>query len=160
MPGRYAHIMFTKTLPEHVDTVAARMRAADVAEVAASSGYVPREALLMSLDKSDRAFTVMVHDQPEAIFGVASLNVLAGTAAPWMLGTDAVTVHYRAALRLSRLMLPGLARGYSVLRNIVHADNRVSVAWLRWLGFDLSEPLPLGRGGALFHVFEKDFGHV
>lgn len=160
MRGDLSHIVFVRATAEHVDPIAARMRDADVAEVKAAAGLVSREALLSSLDKSDRAFTVMINGVPEIMFGVASLNVLTGLGVPWMLGTDVVTANYRAVLRLSRMMLPGLARGYSVLRNIVHADNRVSVAWLRWLGFRLSEPLPLGRNGALFHVFEKEFGHV
>ena len=139
---------------DHVAPIACRMREADRLEVLASSGASPHQALMFSLGKSSVAWTAIVDDQPEVMFGVGDLNVLTATGAPWLLGTDAVERHFRLFLRQSVGWRGKLLDRYSVLRNFVDDRNEVSKRWLTWLGFTLFDPMPIGANGEMFRLFE------
>ncbi|WP_339084245.1 phage protein Gp13 family protein [Hyphomicrobium sp. ghe19] len=138
--------------PAHIRTIARRMREADRLEVHAASGKTPGQALAFSLRKSSVAWTWLVDGRPEAMFGVGDLNILAGVGAPWLLGTDVVLAHQMEFLRRSREWRNQLLQRYSTLTNFVDVRNEVSVRWLRWLGFKLSEPITYR--GHDFYVFE------
>lgn len=139
---------------DHVSPIAERMRPADVAEVLASSGKSPHEALMFSLTGSAQAWTAALDGQPEVMFGVADLNILTGLGAPWLLGTDAVERNYRQFLRRSLSWREQLSERYSVLRNFVDDRNEVSKRWLSWMGFTLFDPIPVGVNGEMFRMFE------
>lgn len=139
---------------DHVAPIAERMRPADVAEVLASSGKSPYEALMFSLTGSAQAWTAALDGQPEVMFGVADLNILTGLGAPWLLGTDAVERNYRQFLRRSLSWREQLSERYSVLRNFVDDRNEVSKRWLSWMGFTLFDPIPVGVNGEMFRMFE------
>jgi hypothetical protein len=129
--------------PRHIRTIAKRMRRADVEEILAASGKTPVQAL---------AHTALINGRPEMMFGVGDLNILAGVGAPWLLGTDEVVRHQTAFLRGSRDWLDQLLQRYSVLRNFVDDRNKVSIRWLKWLGFSLLDPVDMG--GHAFRLFE------
>lgn len=139
---------------DHVAKIAERMRPADVAEVLASSGKSPYEALMFSLTGSAQAWTAALDGQPEVMFGVADLNILTGLGAPWLLGTDAVERNYRQFLRRSLSWREQLSERYDVLRNFVDDRNEVSKRWLAWMGFTLFDPIPVGVNGEMFRMFE------
>lgn len=140
----------------HIRSIARRMRQADRDEIAAASGRSPGKALAFSLRKSSLAYTAMVDGVPEVMFGVGDINVLTRTGAPWLLGTDAVTTHYVAFLRGSVNWREQLLRRYRVLMNAVDDRNTASKRWLRWLGFTLGEPRPLGVERKPFRVFRME----
>lgn len=147
-------LAFVPAAPDHVAPIADRMRPADVAEVAAMSGRSPDDALAFSLGKSSFAWTAMLDGQPEVMFGVGDINILARTGSPWLLGTDAVEREYRMFLRQSRDWSEQLFERYDLLRNFVDDRNEVSKRWLQWLGFTLLDPIPIGRNGEMFRLFE------
>ncbi len=145
-------IQIVPARPSHIRTIARRMRQADRDEIAAASGRSPGSALVFSLRKSSAAWTAIVDGQPEVMFGVGDINILAGVGAPWLLGTDAVEKHYIQFLRKSVSFRDQLLARYSVLRNFVDARNKASIRWLKWLGFQFSEPIDF-RGHPFF-MFE------
>lgn len=147
-----AKVEIVPALYEHIAPIAIHMRQADRDEVAASSDKSPFEALEYSLGKSTLARTVLVDGAPAAMFGVGDINILAGVGAPWLLGTDDVEAISRDFLRGSLEWRDQLLRRYSVLRNFVDARNRVSIRWLRWLGFRLTDPVAFR--GHEFRLFE------
>lgn len=139
---------------DHVAPIAARMRDADRIEVLASSGSTPHEVLMFSLSKSEMAWTAILDGRPEVMFGAADLNVLTRTGAPWLLGTNAVELHYRMFLRQSLSWREQLLKRYDTLRNFVDDRNEVSKRWLTWMGFTLFDPAPVGVNGEMFRMFE------
>ena len=145
---------FVPAARHHIPTIAERMRAADVEEVDAASGITPCEALEFSFGRSSLAVTALFGGRPEAMFGVGDVNVLAGIGAPWLLATDRAVEQQRLFLCRSRVWCGKLTARYALLRNMVHDRNEPSKRWIRWLGFTLGEPRPLGRSGEMFRVFE------
>lgn len=136
----------------HAREIARRMRKEDRDEVFAASGKSPIQALTFTLRRSAQAWTALIDGKPEVMFGVVDLNILAGTGAPWLLGTDAVEKHYVAFLRNSVRFRSQLLARYEVLKNFVDDRNKVSVRWLEWLGFELGEPFDWN--GYAFRLFE------
>lgn len=152
MTRRPAVIEIVPARASHIRTIARRMRQADRDEVFAASGKSPAEALIYSLRKSSVAHTGLIDGVPEVMFGVGDINILAGVGAPWLLGTDAVERNFVPFLRRSVEWKLKLSARYPVLRNFVDDRNTVSIRWLQWLGFTLSDPVEFR--GHLFRVFE------
>jgi hypothetical protein len=139
---------------DYIASIAERMRDEDRAEVWASSRSTPQKSLETSLSHSSQAWTALIDDQPEVMFGVMDINILTATGAPWLLGTDAVVTYNRQFLRRSLWWRGKLLEQYDVLKNFVHDDNVVSKRWLQWLGFTLHDPIRAGAGGEPFRLFE------
>jgi hypothetical protein len=75
------------------------------------------------------------------------------SAAPWLLGTDAVERRTMWPVpsplgRVSGSTVAALCRD----ENVVDVRNRASIRWLRWLGFTLSDPVEFGGKFRLFEL--------
>ncbi len=142
---------------EDIASVAARMRAADLAEIAASHGHTPEQALTSSLAGSTRAWTGTIDGTPVCMFGVGPIAILAGRGAPWMLGTEALESMPRKFIR--QVFMPQCRRAvadmlavYPMLENYVDDRNAVSKKWLRRRGFKCAaEPVMLPSGVQFRH---------
>lgn len=142
------------SLPDDVLQLAPRLRQSDIDEIAAGSGKTPLEVLRYSFEHSDIAITATLDDVPHIMFGVCSTNILTRSGCPWLLGSDAIDEKSIEFLRQSLHFKKILLQRYSTLRNIVDDRNTASKKWLKWLGFSFSEPMPIGKNGALFRIFE------
>lgn len=136
----------------HLRRLAEVMRQADRDEIEARSGRTPLGALMGSYRASSMCRVVLIDGKPEVIFGVGTLNVLAGVGSPWLLGSDAVWQHRKEFMRQSRVWLRQLSARYQVLRNVVDCRNAASIRWLGWLGFRFSQPFD--HRGRPFMLFE------
>lgn len=141
-------------VPAHADQLV--LRAADRIEVAATTDIPAHEALRDSIIHSPRYCKAGFADGELAcVFGVGS-GLLSTTGCPWLLGSDRIARHPAAFIRRCKPYLDDMTQGFRYLENWVHADNRVAIRWLRWLGFTLEPPAPWGIKGALFHHFFKE----
>lgn len=123
----------------HAREIAPRLRAADVAEVAALWGMEPYEAITVSLATSTEAYTGLEDGVPGAIWGVRG-DALGRTGLIWALGTDALSNWPVALIKNMRMHIEDWGGKYGMLTNIAHKDNRASLALLRRLGFTMTEP--------------------
>lgn len=153
-----ADIQIVPARMRHVLHIAKRMRQADRDEVWAAARKSPAEALIYSLRKSTIAWTAIVDGRPEVMWGAGDINVLTGVGAPWLLGTDAIEKHTVAFLRRSVDFREQLLSRYSILRNFVDDRNVVAIRWLKWLGFELLDPVEMN--GHAFRLFELRSGDV
>jgi hypothetical protein len=133
------------------------MREADKVEVMASCGRSPVDALYESVYGSTRCWTGMVDDKPAFIFGVAPLSLMGGVGSPWLLGTDKVLEVKREFLENSKPYVAEMWLLFPTLKNFVDVRNKVSIRWLKWIGFSMLEPIPYGINGELFHPFELSY---
>lgn len=127
--------------------LAATMRAIDVKECALISGLGPREALDACMANACWAVAAEVAGAVVCIFGLSE-DFLGEEAHPWMLCADGIERHARTLLEEAPRFVGDMARGYQRLANVVHADNRSAIRFLKWCGFEFGE---------VFHVKSEPF---
>jgi hypothetical protein len=137
----------------HASYLAARLRAEDVAEVAAF-GFTAEGALLDSLEHSSSAWTVLLDDRPAAMLGLIPASALLGRAHPWMLGSDALRGVPLAMVRSGRAIVRLMLRTYPELRTAVDLRYTAALRWALMLGFQLGAPIPIGVNGEMFVPIE------
>lgn len=152
-------VEFRAVAPMPISYVADHMREADVVEVMASGGFTPYEALDISIAKSQFAAVAWVDDEPCAVYGLIVQDALSGVGVPWMLATENALKHRREFLKQSPGIITQMLNICPTLYNYVHAENTTSIRWLKWLGFEFEDALPLGQNGELFHRFYRERGH-
>lgn len=138
---------------EHLEAVAANARPEDRAEFIAASGCTPLQVLERGAALST-CWAGLVDDEPVCVFGVSPVSTLTGIGCPWMVATPAMERQPRALMRASRVVMDDFRSRYTWLTNFVDNRNQKAIDWLRWLGFSIGEPQPVGRDGALFRRFD------
>lgn len=138
----------------HALSLAPRVRAAEVIEIAASHGLTPEEMLLGELADSDAAWTWVVNGIPACMFGIVTNPVLLGVESyPWFISTDLVDRNARQFARTCKELLPELLEHHPRLVGRVDARYALSVRWLRWLGAKVGPAGPYGVAQLPFHSF-------
>lgn len=135
------------------ETIAEDIRPMDALECRCL-GQAPLDALRVGMSGSTEPVVVEGSHGPIVAFGIIPISVMDRQGLPWLLGTTETPRHARALLGLSRPRLDAMAEGWRVLENIVHAENRQSIRWLRFLGFAV-EPELLHVGGQPFRRFTR-----
>lgn len=148
-------IEFVPASPAHVGTIALRMREIDRLECAIM-GRTPKQALRASLMASSLAWTAKVDGRPEAMFGAAAVSLMDREGSPWLLLTEAGAREAKSLVRDGRRYADLMQAEYSVLANVVHADNHLACRWLERLGFTLGETFAMH--GHRMRRFERRAG--
>ena len=141
---------------ELVQKIADNMRKEDVAEVWASHHHLPYDALMGGWEVSDYNTVVLVDGEPICMFGLAKGDLLSGSGVVWLLGCDLAKKHKRVFLKISKPIIDEMLTICPRLSNMVHAKNKASIRWLKWLGFTIEEPVPHGPDKELFHYFHLE----
>lgn len=135
-----------RTTVEHVAELAPKLRQADRDEILALAGYDPEHVLWQSYYHSDMCWSILIDDEVVGIFGC-------GDCCPWMLGSERLPEAGKAIAVRGRRYIDFMLRRTGFLWNYVHADNTESLRWLKWCGFEIMPPQPIGIHGELFHPF-------
>lgn len=125
-PARYAHI----------NHLAKRLRAIDIAECAAV-GHTPKQALVTGLKGSTFALTVTRAGKPVAMLGVAPGSVMDGVGVPWLLGSDDLMKAGRLFLTWGPKIVAAMLGEWPSLQNYVGAENHRAIRVLKALRFDV-----------------------
>lgn len=148
-------VTITDVTDEDIVELAENMRDADIAEVWRTSMSKPEKAIRRAVSMSQDAWVARCNGDLICIFGVASIGVITKTGSPWLLATDNILKYPFHFLDKSRYYIAEMASNFDRLVNHVDADNKVSIRWLRWLGFDVSKkPKPYGIFEMPFYEFE------
>ncbi len=146
----------TEALPEHIPAIAEHMREADRREVWASHRHTPLEALEFALQRSELAWTCMVDGLPSFMWGAARTGAVLGcTGAPWLLGTPAIVKVRHDFLRYCPHFVAAMQSAFPCLENYVHAENTLSIRWLKHLGFMVNEDMPELINDEDFYLFQR-----
>lgn len=132
--------------------IAENMREGDAAELRAAGCDDFLETLHSGVEKATHSAVAKIEGEPVCVFGVAEHNRLTRTGIPWMLSAGRIEQYKRAILEQSPSVVAEMRGVYPRLFNYVHAENRISVRWLKWLGFELDAPVKM-QTGAMFHRF-------
>lgn len=139
--------------PADVPAIAAMARQADIEEMRDGAGVTVADALDLGLRTSLRASVIMAGDKPVAAFGDASGGLFTGVGVPWLISTVHVEQHARGFLRVCRPLVQDMLNRHSMLMNYVDDRNTAAIRWLRWLGFEMHEPIAAGVRGLPFRKF-------
>lgn len=149
-------VELVKPTLEALHIIAADMRDEDVAEIWASHHHSPIEALMVGFELSHFSVVVECDGVPAVMLGLIKQGLITGSGIPWLLGTNHALNYKREFLLQSPPVIKEMLNICSNLSNHVHADNRVSIRWLKWLGFTIDDPVAIGVGGELFHRFHLE----
>ena len=138
---------------EHVAPIAANMREEDRREVWASDRHTPLESLTLSFNRAELAWSCFVDDAPAFMWGVCVPGgMMSFTGVPWLLGTNAIHEVAIEFLKQSVPFVDLMQSRFPRLANCVHAQNRLSIRWLKWCGFTV-EKTQVERNGEMFFPF-------
>jgi hypothetical protein len=141
---------------DHAFAMAPKLREADVSEISDLTDAAPLVALMESMRSSLRAHTVLVDGEPCIMLGIAVHPDDVECGIPWLLATDTMYRIRDQFILYGPPLADKLFAGFRRLTNFTSADNVVAHRWLRTLGFELGEPLPVGRNGADLILFWRD----
>ncbi len=130
------------------------LRAPDRAEVIAL-GVEPAAALVESVSRAREAWTARTEDgRIICMAGVNPASLIGQIGIPWLLGSELVSAHRRAFMVETRRQVARWQAMFPILRNVVDARYAEAIRWLRWLGFEVGEPVPIAHG--LFRPFHRE----
>ena len=141
------------TTMAHVHELANTMDPCDIRECWAANHYGPYDALRHSLYHTQYPRTGLLDKMVMCIWGVGKLSYLSKEGIPWMLKSNLVQEHPKEFIRRSKLLVKDMFNEAIVLTNMVDVRNVQSIRWLKWVGFDVHDPVPFGPDGMLFHPF-------
>lgn len=140
----------------HAELLAPLLRDADAAEVRASHGLAPREALVQSVKVSVVSYAMLFNSEVAALFGVAPYrwrpDATLAVGLCWALTGRAVSRYPKEFWRQSRPALALLRQACPYLLNMVDARYTASLRWLERLGFTISHEVPFGIEQLPFHL--------
>ena len=150
-------VRFEVTTASHVGQLLLRgLRASDEQECARLVGLDPGLWLWESFASSDSCMTAFSPAGVAAITGVRRKSALSTNAWIWMMGCDDVERFWLDTARLSALVVHYLSLPYQRVENFVDADNRVTIRWLKWLGFRFEEAPRRSAFGFPIYRFWRD----
>lgn len=133
--------------------LAKTMREADKREVYLLAGMSPKQALIESFNSSPlERYTVVLNGEVICMFGVGVSNN-ARWATPWLLGSEKIKTIPVTFIRESKRYLKKWQ--HPLLLNYVHAENTLSIAWLKALGFTFLREVTGLHGKGLFYEFVR-----
>lgn len=146
-------IEFVRPTVEMVESIAADMRQVDIDEVWASNHHTPLESMMKGWELSDFATVAMCNNEPLVMIGLVKRDMLTGSGVVWMLGANRAMKYKKEFFRQTKPVIDEMLTICPRLCNMVHGKNKSSIAWLKWLGFTIDDPIPHGPDGELFHRF-------
>lgn len=122
----------------HIPIIAAEMRPHDVVECEAF-GDNPADALRKAFNRSLWSLTAIEDDEPIAMMGVISQNMIEGKGVPWMLGTEAIYNNPRPIVTFGKPVISMMRETFSSLENLVSMDNTRAISFLQHFGWKISQ---------------------
>lgn len=142
----------------HSDAIslAPRLRPIDKLEVEAT-GNTPEISLgrCFNLPKA-RVYSGVTEDR-DVVFmcGVSQCPQDPSNGVIWMLTSELAKHHKKDILRLSKSTIDDLCKSFKNVYNLIHKDNKSSIRWLEWCGFEVLKQRTYKQGGEEFYLLLK-----
>lgn len=139
---------------EDIDFVIENIRNEDLVETRALGGKTVRECLETTPDIERNAWVWENNGVVICIFGVNPIVGGDHLGVIWLLATkffddNSITFAFKC-----KPIVKDVIKLFKYVFNYVYAENRKSIRWLKWLGFNVCKAEPIGKNGAKFHRFE------
>lgn len=113
----------------------------------------PDKAIENAINMSQKAWSVLVDGEIMCIFGVATKSIITKVGVPWLVGSDLIEKNKWEFLSGSKNFVENMKSGYKRLENYVDDENKTSIAWLKWMGFEVGNPENYGPINKPFRKF-------
>lgn len=154
-------VTFRPARVEHIPELVDNIRRADFDELTASYPADVTTQMIASLSVSVNASAAFgAQGELLCLFGVSPYAMMGETAAPWLIGTNALPRYPQALVKGAYRYLGWIEQFYPALLNFVDARNTLSIKWLQRMGFTIDEPQPFGHKRLPFHRFHRGFDDV
>ena len=111
-------------------------------------------SLKYALAMSEETFCAIKEGVPVCLGGVVrGGTALAPVGIIWMTITPELAKHPKQLLRDSRAVVHGWCERFPVLIDYIDTTQTQTLRWLRWLGFDILDPVP-GMDDNMVHPVE------
>lgn len=144
----------------HIEQLKPRIRAGDRIELALATGRAPEDVLQESYEFSTNTYVWMDDDVVLCVFGVATMPTDPTVGIPWMIASDEAVSSGIRFMRKCRQSFELLSNDHASLFNVVYAENKVAIGWLRWAGFSFGKTIKLGPHKSEFISFFKGKEYV
>lgn len=122
-----------------IHDLAAVMRPEDVAEIAASSGSTPIEALMSGLLNSQECWTIRNHRQDILAMGGVVWQQEHSVGVPWMLCSVTAENHKLSLVKTMKRFNERWLKHYERLYNTAWVNNPMHVAIIKALGYQTTQ---------------------
>ena len=146
--------LIRKPTKEDVDYLIKNIRDEDQIEIVAAGGVSIEEVIGSMGHLIDQSYVWEVNGEVICLFGITPDETNEDVGIAWLLSTKGFNRYaFEFAGRCKDVFNP-LAREFKYIYNYIHEENKLSIKWLKWLGFDILPAEPIGNKGANFHKFE------
>ena len=149
-------LKIVEALKRDAVSLASRLRAIDKLEVEAT-GDTPEITLARSFTLPKAKVYSGVTEDKNVVFmcGVSQCSQNPSNGVIWMLTSELAKDHKKDILRLSKPTIDDLCVGFKNVYNLIHKDNKSSIRWLEWCGFDVLKHRTYKQGGEDFYLLIK-----
>ena len=142
---------FRPTEESDIAIIAPNLREADMEELRIAGTETATYYLASGYEESEVCNTIVLDGVPSAMFGIARTD---WGGVPWLLSTSDFKCVRFSFLKQSKKWLDDIAPSYGLLKNIVHDQNTVAIRWLKFLGFELTQKIPIEKDNKLYYFWE------
>ena len=137
-------VKVTKRFPTYDDMVklAENMRQLDVDEIEAVTDLGTLECIVASVNNSEKdcCFAVFADGILVCIYGCSI------TGNPWLLVTNQMDSHVINLTRRTKHIVRMMSKRWPILSNIVDVRNKMTIRWLKTIGFTFEETIEIKPG--------------
>lgn len=137
-------VKIRKTKLKDIYALADNVRETDKREIMHASGHTPLEALKMGFERSYYVRTILYQNDVIGIFGATKHCILSDSASVWLIGAKDFFKVKKDLLIHSKHYIKRMLKPVAKLENDVWVENKASIRWLKWCGFEFDEPCPYG----------------
>lgn len=148
-----ANYTVVKTSQEMVNSMKGKFRSIDRMEVRAMSNKDIDISVQEAFEKSELCWCVFLKDEPVIVFGVTNYSLLSLRGSVWLLGTDKMRLLKTSIGKKSKYFVGKMFDHFDYLENWVDKRNKLSIKWLKWIGFNIDPAKSVGHEGRPFHHF-------
>ena len=134
-----------------IEAMKGKIRASDREEIWSAYHAGAYEELITSCVRARYKWGIRSDKGMVAIFGVTRIPGEKKIAVPWFIGTNLINKHKKFVAKTLRETLGFLMESFVFLFNYVSEKNKVSLRFLRRLGFKIEPPEPFGCEGENYH---------
>ena len=137
-------VKVTKRFPTYEDMVelTENMRQVDVNEIEAVTNLGTLECVVASVHNSEKdcCFAVFADGVLVCIYGCSIVGNL------WLLVTNAMDSHVLNLTRRTKHIVRMMSKRWPILSNIVDVRNKMTIRWLKTIGFTFKETIEIKPG--------------